>query len=201
MIGIVIFTNKPFKQAKAGKQVTENRVEVVKQSADAEVETDQQVSERYVGSEAEKRRRTDRYNAEASRSLRFNQAEAKLANDPLDRAQLSEHALLLDDPDAEEASVKNALHILLSAIRFLGKEKSYPTGLNVEITNALLGVNSRKVAYLPMDSPRINENGELVDEYGIPYWFHSQASNDLTITSAGPDKVMHTSDDIRYPSE
>lgn len=146
----------------------------------------------------EQRARTDRYNAEVSKRLRFNQAEAKLVNDPTDRTTLSDEALLLYDENVSEADAQVALHKLLTRIRFLGKEKSYPSGLNVEVTNALLGVNSRKVAYLPMDSPRINKNGELIDEYGTPYLFHTNTGKDLTIISAGPDKLLQTPDDFEY---
>lgn len=150
-------------------------------------------------SDEKMRARALRQNADASRALRFDQSSATLANDPLDRSQLSDYALVLDDPDADESDVKGALYQILSTIRFLGTEKSYPAGLNVEVTNALLGVNSRKVGYLPMDSLRINENGELVDEYDTPYWFHGGSSGNLTITSAGADKQMHTEDDVAYP--
>jgi len=110
-----------------------------------------------------------------------------------------EEALVLEDPYAEEPKVKQALYSLLTDIKTFSKNKSYPAGLNVEITNALLGVNIKKYAYLPMSSLRINENGELIDQYGTPYWFHSQASNDLKITSAGIDKVFHTEDDESFP--
>ncbi|CAA6692195.1 MULTISPECIES: hypothetical protein [unclassified Lentimonas] len=145
--------------------------------------------------------RMEHVNAEISRSLRFNQWEAKLQNDPRDRSSFSEMALELDNPTIEESDAKIAIHSLLSSMRTTVYRGDYPAGLNVEITNALLGDNPRKVAYLPMDSPRINEYGELVDEYGTAYWFHSKASNDLTITSAGPDKRLHTADDIRYPTD
>jgi len=147
------------------------------------------------------RERTKRQNEAASRSLRIDQSTLTLANNPLDRSQLPPEALLLDDPTTPEPQVKEALHNLLSSIRFLGTEKSYPAGLNVEITNALLGLNSRKFGYLPADSGRINKNGELVDKYGTPYWFHSQTSQTLTITSAGPDRLMHTDDDVRHPTD
>lgn len=152
-------------------------------------------------SEQEKIARMTQVNAEVSRSLRFNQKAAKLQNDPLDRSKLSDMAILLDDPNIEELEAKIALHTLLSSMRTTVYRGDYPAGLNVEITNALLGDNPRKVGYLPMDSPRINEYGELVDEYGTPYWFHSFNSTNLTITSAGPDKRLHTADDITYPQD
>lgn len=147
-------------------------------------------------SEAEKRAETAARNAEVSRSLRFDQSQAKLVNEPMDRSQLSEDALLLDDPEAEERDVMQALHSLLRALRYQSREKSFPVGLNVEVTNALLGDNSSKIAFLPRDSPRINENGELVDLKGNPYWFHVDLLDRLQIVSAGEDGLMHTADDV-----
>lgn len=140
-------------------------------------------------------------NAEISRSLRFNQNEATLLNDPMDYSQLSEMALVLDDPYTEEREAQIALHDLLGAMTTTVYRGHFPAGLNVEITNALLGDNPRKVGYMPMDSPRINENGELIDKFGTPYWFHSETSTQLRITSAGPDKLLHTEDDISYPDD
>lgn len=140
-------------------------------------------------------------NAEISRSLRFDQRSAKLVNNPLDRAKLSDMALVLDDPEVSEKASREAVYGLLSSLQVIANRGDYPAGLNVEITNALLGDNPRKVGYLPMDSPRINKNGELVDTYGTPYWFHSKTSKDLTITSAGPDRLMHTADDVAFPSD
>lgn len=140
-------------------------------------------------------------NAEISRSLRFDQNKAPLLNDPLDRSQLSEMALELDDPNINEREAKIALHSLLSAMTTTVYRGRFPAGLNVEITNTLLGDNPRKVGYLPMDSPRINEFGELVDEHGTPYWFHSISSKVLRINSAGPDKLLHTEDDLSYPND
>ena len=152
-------------------------------------------------SDAEKRARSAELNAKASRALRFDQSEARLLNNPLDRTQLSEEALFLDNPSLSSEVAMETLYSLLSSLRTTANKGDYPAGLNVEITNALLGDNPRKVGVIPMDTPRINENGELVDEYGTPFFFHSPTSAELTITSAGPDRLMHTEDDIRYPSK
>ena len=151
--------------------------------------------------EAEKRARAAELNASASRALRFDQRIAKLQNNPLDRSQLSEAALLLEDPALSNEAAMEAIYSLLTSLRTTVYRGGYPAGLNVEITNTLLGDNPRKVGVLPMDSPRINENGELVDEYGTPFWFHSETDADLSIVSAGPDRLLHTADDFAYPSD
>ena len=151
--------------------------------------------------DAQKRADAEVLNAKANRALRFDQAAAKLQNDPLDRSQLSDTALLLDDPKIGSLPAMEAIYSLLTSLRTTANRGDYPAGLNVEVTNALLGDNPLKVGILPMDSPRIDENGELIDEYDTPFWFHSLSSAEITITSAGPDRLLHTDDDIVYPAE
>jgi hypothetical protein len=43
---------------------------------------------------------------------------------------------------------------------------------------------------------RINGNGELVDVWGTPYFFHQLSGTDTEIHSAGPDRIMWTADDL-----
>ena len=137
-------------------------------------------------------------NAAVALQLRYIPEPDQLQNTPLDRNQLSEMALLLDAPDLPDSEAMPAIHSLLTSLRIVANGNRYPAGLNVEITNALLGKNARKVGYLPVDCPRINQNGELVDQYGSPYWFHSPRQGILYITSAGPDRILHTDDDIVF---
>lgn len=67
-------------------------------------------------------------------------------------------------------------------------------GDNGDITLALVG-NSAQGAWLPRQSPRIRD-GQLLDRWGTPYWFHPNAANQIEIRSAGPDKNLFSSDDI-----
>jgi len=71
-----------------------------------------------------------------------------------------------------------------------------PVGTNPEITRALNGDNPRHVIFLKLDGNRVNENGELIDSWGTPYFFHQLSSTDMEIRSAGPDRIMYTSDDL-----
>jgi hypothetical protein len=72
-----------------------------------------------------------------------------------------------------------------------------PVGTNPEITRQLSGNNPRHINFLnPEAGMRINENGELVDPWGTPYFFHQLSGTDMEIHSAGPDKIMWTSDDL-----
>lgn len=70
-----------------------------------------------------------------------------------------------------------------------------PVGTNSEITEALMGGN-RKSARLAPPDVRLNGKGELVDRWGVPYFFHQLSATAMEIHSAGPDKKMGTDDDI-----
>lgn len=70
-----------------------------------------------------------------------------------------------------------------------------PVGTNSEITEALMG-NNRKSARLAPQDVRMNGKGEMVDRWGVPYFFHQLSATSMEIHSAGPDKKMGTDDDI-----
>ena len=72
-----------------------------------------------------------------------------------------------------------------------------PVGTNPEITAALNGGNPKQINFIkPEAGMRINENGELVDAWGTPFFFHQLSGSETEIHSAGPDKIMWTSDDL-----
>ena len=72
-----------------------------------------------------------------------------------------------------------------------------PVGNNAEITLALNGGNPKQVVFIKPDSGlRINSQGELVDGWGPPFFFHQLSGKETEIHSAGPDRVMWTADDL-----
>jgi hypothetical protein len=72
-----------------------------------------------------------------------------------------------------------------------------PVGTNPEITAALNGGNPKQVNFIkPEAGMRISANGELVDAWGTPFFFHQLSGSETEIHSAGPDKIMWTSDDL-----
>ncbi len=75
-----------------------------------------------------------------------------------------------------------------------------PVGTNPEITAQLAGKNPKGVNFINADAGmRVNEKGELVDSWGTPLFFHQLSGTDTEVRSAGPDKVMWTSDDLVSP--
>jgi hypothetical protein len=71
-----------------------------------------------------------------------------------------------------------------------------PVGTNPEITRALQGENPKQINFLKEDGNRVNSNGELVDPWGTPYFFHQLSAKEMEIHSAGPDGKMWTEDDL-----
>ena len=72
-----------------------------------------------------------------------------------------------------------------------------PVGTNPEITSQLSGSNPKHINFINAEQGmRVNENGELVDPWGTPYFFHQISGTDMEIHSAGPDRVMWTADDL-----
>ena len=71
-----------------------------------------------------------------------------------------------------------------------------PVGTNAEIMKALMGSNSHQAMLGPPPGQTLNAQGELLDPWGTPYFFHQLSGNDMEIHSAGPDRKMWTSDDL-----
>jgi hypothetical protein len=69
-----------------------------------------------------------------------------------------------------------------------------PVGTNAEITKALNGGNAKQARLLHEGLTR-NRDGELVDRWGTPYFFHQLSKDHMEIRSAGQDRRMWTDDD------
>jgi hypothetical protein len=96
----------------------------------------------------------------------------------------------LDGARNEAESV--ALNIRQYRLRFGGN----PVGTNAEIVKELDGGNPKAARYLPTELKRLNENGELVDTWGTPYFFHQLSAEEMETRSAGPDKILWSTDDV-----
>jgi len=64
-----------------------------------------------------------------------------------------------------------------------------PVGSNAEITRALS-------KFVQAERLPVNAQGELVDRWGTPLFFHQLSGEVMEIRSAGPDQKMWTSDDL-----
>jgi hypothetical protein len=71
-----------------------------------------------------------------------------------------------------------------------------PVGTNPEIAAALQGKNPKQINFLAESGLRLNDKGEIIDGYGTPFFFHQISGQEMEIRSAGPDRVMWSSDDL-----
>jgi hypothetical protein len=72
-----------------------------------------------------------------------------------------------------------------------------PVGTNPEITAALSGKNPKQINFIDNNAGmRVNDQGEMIDPWGTPYFFHQISGSEMEIHSAGPDRIMWTADDL-----
>lgn len=71
-----------------------------------------------------------------------------------------------------------------------------PVGTNAEVMRALMGDNPRQATLGPPEGQTLNAQGELVDRWGVPLFFHQLSKTQMEIRSAGPDQVLWTEDDV-----
>jgi hypothetical protein len=71
-----------------------------------------------------------------------------------------------------------------------------PVGSNAEIMRAIMGGNAVSARLGPPVGQTLNAQGELVDRWGSPYFFHQLSRSEMEIRSAGPDRILWTGDDV-----
>jgi len=81
--------------------------------------------------------------------------------------------------------------------RYRERFGGFPTGEdNRAFVNALTGNNPQRLAFIDRNHPAINLQGELVDRWGAPFFFHLESRDSLQVRSAGPDRELYTADDL-----
>jgi hypothetical protein len=104
----------------------------------------------------------------------------------------------LDDP---ARTARDDLQDLAGVLaRYRETHRAYPAFAdNAQLVNALAGANPARAPYLPRDLAVIDTNtGELRDRWGTPYFFHALGRDALEIRSAGPDRELHSADDLLH---
>ena len=100
------------------------------------------------------------------------------------------------DPQASARDDLEVMTVLVGEYRrLLGGN---PVGDNDEITAALAGANPKHLALVsPAVTKRAAPQGQLLDRWGVPYFFHARSGTSMEIISAGPDGMLHTEDDLQ----
>ena len=102
----------------------------------------------------------------------------------------------LHSPDSSAEEDLDYIEQILGIYR-LSFQQNPVAGDNQMVMEALLGSNPRKLVVFPGNHPAINAQGELLDRWGNPYFFHALSGTEMEIFSAGPDGEFNTSDDVQ----
>ena len=97
-------------------------------------------------------------------------------------------------PDPAAAVALDRVRLMFRDFRTVAGEN--PVGTNAEIMRTLMGDNARQATLGPPEGQSLNAEGELVDRWGTPLFFHQLSKTVMEIRSAGPDRTMGTDDDI-----
>jgi len=119
-------------------------------------------------------------------------APAKFTED-LSAEHLVGYGTAASDPQRDLEMVKDAVDAFVRSIKIPG---ALPTGSNRELVAALAGENAHRIRFIDPASPVINADGELLDRWQVPLFFHFVEADDVGVRSAGPDRVLWTADDV-----
>ena len=113
---------------------------------------------------------------------------AVAANSPL---KASESSLLPNQ--TAQIDVGRVRHMVSDYHTLMGEN---PVGTNAEIMKQMMGGNSHQATLGPPEGMALNSQGELIDQWGTPFFFHQLSADKMEVRSAGPDKIMWTTDDV-----
>lgn len=102
--------------------------------------------------------------------------------------------------DSSPREAPEAVHSLLERYHLSIKPPNgLPTGTNEEIVEVLLGDNAWGIPFFSPNHSAIDSEGRLTDPWDTPFFFHVQSAEDISVRSAGPDRIMWNEDDLLYP--
>ncbi len=76
-----------------------------------------------------------------------------------------------------------------------------PMSANEDWAAAFRGLNSAHERFLPDTHIALNAQGQIVDRWGTPLFFHALGNRRFDLRSAGPDKILWTDDDIHHNAD
>lgn len=104
-----------------------------------------------------------------------------------------------DSGGSVERDLMMVNEIWQSAIQLVKDFDRLPMPDNEAITRFLQGENNHGVAWIRPGHPSVSRDGELLDRWGSPLFFHRESSRMILFRSAGPDREVWTEDDIVWP--
>ena len=101
----------------------------------------------------------------------------------------------MDDPEGGPEYSMERLGEVLSFYRMVFDENPVASD-NQSVMASLMGANARGLVFFPENHPALNADGELVDPWGAPYFFHALSGKQMEIVSTGPDRMLGSDDDL-----
>jgi hypothetical protein len=92
-------------------------------------------------------------------------------------------------------------HLMQNSLLLLKSAANRPLSANEDWADLLKGKNAAHERFLSENHPAFNAKGQLIDRWGTPLFFHALGGGRYEIRSAGPDKLMWTSDDLHRNAE
>lgn len=108
-------------------------------------------------------------------------------------------AQLADAQVSPAKRIERSYILLQNYLAATKSRKGPPLTSNAEFTAAFTGKNPLGIVFIEPNHPAINQQGELLDPWETPYFFHALAADSYELISAGPDKIKFNQDDIVYP--
>ncbi len=87
-------------------------------------------------------------------------------------------------------------HVFSNLTLLIKGDSPFRMGANEEFAAALLGKNRTQLRFMSGGHRAFNPQGQLIDRWETPLYFHAVAHDRIDIRSAGPDRQMWTDDDI-----
>ena len=101
----------------------------------------------------------------------------------------------MNDPEGGPEFAMERLGEVLSFYRMVFDENPVASD-NPSVMASLMGDNPRGLVFFPENHPALNADGELVDPWGGPYFFHALSGKQMEIVSTGPDRMLGSNDDL-----
>lgn len=100
---------------------------------------------------------------------------------------------------SSEGSAEEDLETLEHILSFYRKsfQNNPLAGDNQMVMEALTGRNPGNLVVFPANHPALDAQGQLLDRWGTPYFFHALSGEEMEIFSAGPDREFNTGDDVQ----
>lgn len=107
---------------------------------------------------------------------------------------LEHYASPLQSPERDLISMALLMENYLLLVKNADRR---PLSANEDWAAALAEPSPGDERYLSGDHPALNQQGQLVDRWGTPLFFHAVGKGRFDVRSAGPDRQLWTDDDLQ----